>query len=209
VGGWSWDDEVPTDPTAIRIAENARRQTLRLSELVGKAVANPEQVPITIPLLQEINRLGVEGLIDEPDTIRTRDIEIVASRHVPPPWQDVPEHLRKMCDYLNSGPNRDPVHLAAYAVWRLNWIHPFGDGNGRTSRALAYLVLCAASERELRGETHFVELLTRHERRYTRALEAADNADLQGRIDVTEAEQLIVELVREQLATDPEAPATG
>lgn len=173
MGGWWWDDDVQTDPTAIRIAENARRQTLRLSELVGKAVANPEQVPITIPLVQEINRLGVEGLIDEPDTIRTRDIEIVASRHVPPPWQDVPEHLRKMCDYLNSGPNRDPVHLAAYAVWRLNWIHPFGDGNGRTSRALAYLVLCAASERELRGETHFVEL------------------------------------VREQLATDPEAPATG
>lgn len=205
MGGWSWDDDVPTDPAAIRAAENAARQTLHLSELVRKAVANPEMVPITITLLMDFNRLGVEGLIDEPDVIRTRDNEIVASRHVPPPWQDVPRLLQEMCDYLNTGPNRDPVHLAAYAMWRLNWIHPFGDGNGRTARALAYLMMCAASERELRGETHFVELLTRHERRYTKALEAADRAALAGRVDVDDAEALIVELVGEQLASDPEA----
>ena len=22
-----------------------------------------------------------------------------------------------------------PVHLASYVMWRLNWIHPFTDGN--------------------------------------------------------------------------------
>ncbi len=27
----------------------------------------------------------------------------------------------------------DPTTLAAYTLWRINWIHPFIEGNGRTS----------------------------------------------------------------------------
>src|ERR1700691_2453032 len=34
------------------------------------------------------------------------------------------------------------IHLAAYILWKLNWIHPFADGNGRTARAVSYAVLC-------------------------------------------------------------------
>lgn len=32
-------------------------------------------------------------------------------------------------------------HLGAYVLWKLNWIHPFADGNGRTARAVAYVVM--------------------------------------------------------------------
>jgi len=28
-----------------------------------------------------------------------------------------------------------PTTLAAFALWNLNWIHPFIEGNGRTARA--------------------------------------------------------------------------
>jgi hypothetical protein len=31
------------------------------------------------------------------------------------------------------------IHLAAYLMWRLNWIHPFADGNGRTARMTSYV----------------------------------------------------------------------
>jgi hypothetical protein len=31
-----------------------------------------------------------------------------------------------------------PTELAAYGLWRLNWIHPFVEGNGRTARAVCY-----------------------------------------------------------------------
>ena len=205
MAGWGWDDDLPHDPLASKKAENTQRQTVRLAELVAVAIVDPEQVPITVQLLQEINRIGVDGLIDDPDVIRIRDNEIVGSRHQTPPWQEVPRLLHEMCDYLNNGPNRDAVHLAAYAMWRINWIHPFADGNGRTARSIAYLTLCAMAERELRGDVHFVELIMRNERAYWRALEAADAAALQGRVDVSALEKLIVELIGEQLATDPEA----
>src|SRR4051794_35819408 len=35
--------------------------------------------------------------------------------------------------------------LAAYALWRLNWIHLFVEGNGRTARAACYYLLCVKS----------------------------------------------------------------
>jgi Fic family protein len=47
-----------------------------------------------------------------------------------------------MCDYVNDQWSvRTALHLAAYVMWRLNWIHPFTDGNGRTSRISSYVIL--------------------------------------------------------------------
>ena len=36
--------------------------------------------------------------------------------------------------------------LGAYALWRLNWIHPFINGNGRTARALCHYIICLKLE---------------------------------------------------------------
>jgi Fic family protein len=44
------------------------------------------------------------------------------------------------------------TQLAAYALWRLNWVHPFVEGNGRTARATAYYILCVRSGRLLPGK---------------------------------------------------------
>ena len=53
-----------------------------------------------------------------------------------------PELVEDMCDYINDHWNETtPIHLASYLMWRLNWIHPFADGNGRTSRIVSYVVL--------------------------------------------------------------------
>ena len=41
--------------------------------------------------------------------------------------------------YWESG---DTVRLSAEVLWRLNFIHPFINGNGRTARAACYFVLC-------------------------------------------------------------------
>lgn len=60
-----------------------------------------------------------------------------------------PEHYRvqaAMDDFVNEI-NRfwdiqDPLSLASHVLWRLNVIHPFIKGNGRTARAACYYVLC-------------------------------------------------------------------
>ena len=51
-----------------------------------------------------------------------------------------------MDDFVNTV-NRawekaDELTLGAYVLWRLNHIHPFINGNGRTARAASYFVIC-------------------------------------------------------------------
>lgn len=82
---------------------------------------------------------------------------------------------------------KSPIHLAAYVMWRLNWIHPFTDGNGRTSRALSYLVLCIRLKMLLPGRTTIPEQIEKDRTPYYKALEAADEAWAGDRIDLAAA----------------------
>jgi Fic family protein len=82
------------------------------------------------------------ALVLTPGNYRPAGVEIQGSRHQPVGAHLVPEQVEEMCDYMNENWEKSsPVHLSAYALWKLNWIHPFTDGNGRTARALSYLVL--------------------------------------------------------------------
>lgn len=80
-----------------------------------------------------------------------------------------------MCDYVNENwAEKSAVHLASFVMWRLNWIHPFADGNGRTSRAVSYLVLCVREGMLLPGSETIPEQIVANRGPYYRALEAAD-----------------------------------
>lgn len=92
-----------------------------------------------------------------------------------------------------------PIHLASYVMWRLNWIHPFPDGNGRTSRAGSYLVMCAKLGYLIPGHTTIPHRIAADKRTYYRALEAADNADQEGRIDVSAMESVLETFLEAQL----------
>jgi Fic family protein len=52
----------------------------------------------------------------------------------------VADEVQSLCEYINDN-WQSTVHLAAYVLWKMNWIHPFADGNGRTARAVSYVVL--------------------------------------------------------------------
>ena len=55
----------------------------------------------------------------------------------------------------------DPVFLAAYVYWKINYIHPFINGNGRTSRVVSYYVLCLKNGGLLAGSPDTPALLKR------------------------------------------------
>lgn len=105
-----------------------------------------------------------------------------------------------MCDYVNDEWDAKPaIHLSAYVMWRLNWIHPFDDGNGRTSRMLSYVVLCIRSGQQLPGKNTIPEQISRDKKSYYHALDAADAACKEGRIDVARLEELLSGLLANQL----------
>ena len=110
-----------------------------------------------------------------------------------------PQHHRVqalMDDFVNMvnwrWQSTDSVELAAYALWRINHIHPFINGNGRTARAVCYFVLCVKSGGLLPGKEILPELLRRNgtRNRYRSALRKADGEKL----------ELLIELIRELLA---------
>ena len=112
----------------------------------------------------------------------------------------VPEEVENLCDYVNDHwKSATPIHLAAYVLWKLNWIHPFTDGNGRTSRAASYLILCLRTGYLLPGRVTIPELIAEDKTPYYKALESADENWQRKVIDLSRMEDLLDKLLAQQL----------
>lgn len=192
------------DPTARAEAEarNGLKQFdlgLRIIEdALGKG-ADFRWRPSTILAL---HREALSGISEFAGNWRPAGVGIEGSIHEPVGAHLVPEYVEGLCDYLNDHKqDRTPIHLSAYAMWRLNWIHPFSDGNGRTSRIFSYVVLCVSLNFALRGANTIPEQIVANRRPYFDALEKADAACKEGRVDVSEMESLLKRLLAVQLTS--------
>jgi Fic family protein len=106
---------------------------------------------LTPDLISKFNRDVLAGLElpdeVEPGVIRTHSVAVGPYRG--PDWERCGDLLEQMCEWLNGpsfagdGSMRTPVAIikASLAHLYLAWIHPFGDGNGRTARLCEFLVL--------------------------------------------------------------------
>ena len=92
-----------------------------------------------------------------------------------------------MCERANITKEWTPVETSAYLLWRLNWIHPFGGGNGRTSRAVSYWALCVRLGFSLPGKLTIPEQILSNRKQYQQALIDADEACRQGILDLKQA----------------------
>ena len=71
---------------------------------------------------------------------------------------------------------RTPIHLAAYLLWRINWIHPFEEGNGRTARAVSYYAICVGFGVWFDGRNIIPQQIRQNRQPYYDALREADIA---------------------------------
>lgn len=73
---------------------------------------------------------------------RTAGVRIGGANFVPPNAQRVPDFITELIDWVNTdGQTLHPVVRSAMFHHRFVWIHPFFDGNGRTVRLIANLLL--------------------------------------------------------------------
>ncbi len=108
--------------------------------------------PLTPERLCEVQRLLTDGTLKKPDAAgRFRrpdeDIALVDDESgdrvfTPPPAAELPERVRRLCEFANAPTDPERfVHPVIRAVLLHFWLahdHPFYDGNGRTARALFY-----------------------------------------------------------------------
>ncbi len=87
-----------------------------------------------------------------PGQVRHHDVGIDGARYRGAPAENCEYLLNRLCDWLNAGFDSPVPEMAIpmgilkaiVAHLYLAWIHPFGDGNGRTARLVEFQLLLAA-----------------------------------------------------------------
>jgi Fic family protein len=192
-----------TDPVEIarREAENGLRQFSLAIEIIRSHVKDKER-PFKLragPILQ-LHKAVLDGLHLLAGTFRNTPVTIQGSLHQPPEAAFVPDEVQLMCEYVNDNwSTKSAVHLAAYVLWKMNWIHPFADGNGRTARAVSYVVLSIKLDSLLPGTPTIPDQIATDKSPYYTALEAADQEWDKGNVDVSKLEAVIEPMLAQQL----------
>jgi len=182
-------------------ARNGLRQFDLGMSIVEDALAK-DHFRLRPSILLSLHRVALEGINAYAGNYRPGGVKIKGSEHKPSGAHLVPELVEDMCDYVNDHwDNATAIHLAAFLMWRLNWIHPFADGNGRTSRIISYVVLCIKSNFILPGLETIPEQIETDRNAYFEALDAADSAYADEKIDVSKMETLLESLLATQLTT--------
>ncbi|MGC9196847.1 MAG: Fic family protein, partial [Syntrophobacteraceae bacterium] len=134
------------DPDDVRELLNYRKAFEFVSEYLE------DGGPITEGLVREIHMRLVEdvrGGAAAPGEYRKIQNYVVNSVtgeavYTPPPAYDVPIMMAELVDWLNREQEVHPVLLSGISQFQFVHVHPFLDGNGRTSRLLSTLCLYRA-----------------------------------------------------------------
>lgn len=124
---------------------------------IEKAMAfieeNVNDYPINRAFLSEMHKKIVDGLLPPPNgegdstpgDYRKVNLKINKSSHRPPEWLAVEDYMNELLEFVNKddSPKYDLLKTAI-AHHRFVWIHPFGNGNGRTVRLFTYAMLVKA-----------------------------------------------------------------
>ena len=107
---------------------------------------NSSGMPINNMFIRELQKIIVQGLTREgdqtPGQYRNHDVKIKNSKHKPPTHIQVQGYMDELVEFINA--ENDPqfdLLKTAIVHHHFAWIHPFGNGNGRTVRALTYAML--------------------------------------------------------------------
>lgn len=139
-------------PPSRAYQEREVRNVLEALTTISREVMEGGLPTITSELICDYNRQVLEGTQYEPHVvpgrIRDHSVGVGAYRGAPP--EDCRYLVQRLAEWLESDTFRSDdaeirfalaVACAVYAHLYTAWLHPFGDGNGRTARLLEFLIL--------------------------------------------------------------------
>jgi Fic family protein len=121
------------------------------NELLSEIVNTNVDHYISIDLLQRFHKMVGQNLGEHFTAIpgQLRNSDVVVGRYRCPDYRDVPILLERLCQWLRNefkyGKTEqsfsEVVIQAIVTHIYIEWIHPFGDGNGRTGRLVEFYIL--------------------------------------------------------------------
>lgn len=185
---------------------NGARQYDFLRSIVGAAIAVGRPF-LSASIIKSLNYHAIACL--HTNAGEYRPCQVYVGAHTPPEHYRVDALMDDFINYVNRNwETTDPVVLSAYVLWRMNYIHPFINGNGRTARAACYFVLCVTNGGWLPGNTILPELIRRERAAYVEALTKVDES-LAGEFTLEPLHSLLVKLIAEQINGGSEPAVDG
>jgi Fic family protein len=149
-------------------------QALDFIESLAKA-----ESPLGERDVREMHTIVLRGIEPENAGIYRRiNARISGTEHVPPEALHVPERMREFGQWLASEKPEHPIVISAIAHAWFETIHPFVDGNGRTGRLLANVLL-------MRQGYPAIVLRVEERARYYSALDQSHSGDLTPMVELT------------------------
>jgi Fic family protein len=116
-------------------------------------MTDPAHPPISVELIKRFHAMVGKNIGEafnaSPGSFRRSNV--VVGQYRPPSFEKVEGLVEKLCDWLMrqfhyaSGQDFDETVIQAIVTHvYIAWIHPFGDGNGRTARLLEFYLLLRA-----------------------------------------------------------------
>ena len=128
-------------PVYANLASSSLQRQYHFLDSVISAALRLKWIKVSSGLIKALNYHAIACLHVSAGEYRPCPVSV--GEYTPPAHYRVPELMNEMIGNLNRWWElADAAELGAYALWRLNWIHPFINGNGRTARALCYYVIC-------------------------------------------------------------------
>jgi len=140
--------------TKLEEGESPKGQGIIEIQNIEKAMAfieaNVEEYNINRIFVSEMHKQIVDGLTPppygegdhSPGYFRETNVKIAKLDHLPPEWSRINEFMNELFDFISKEdePQYDLLKVAI-AHHRFVWVHPFGNGNGRTVRLFTYAML--------------------------------------------------------------------
>jgi Fic family protein len=185
-----------------KVEWQGRNAGLQFDEMFRLILRSGGRLQLTRRKILRLHRLAIQDIYTCAGRFRNWSVVIKGSEHRPPESRYVKGIVAEMCATANRETDWSPCKTAAYLLWRVNWIHPFGGGNGRVSRAVADYSLWVRLGLTPRGKFTIAEQIDGDRKRYQDALKDADAAWSGHSLDISRMESLVEDFLERQLA-DP------
>ena len=153
-------NKILTEEEKKKAIEKAEKQIRNLKEayrLIRETPISDKPVPLDESFIRKLHAVITDGSEVEknsPGRYREHVVKVGNEEHggvyTPPKiLEDVKKLMAELVSWINSPEiaKEDPVIRAALAHYYFALIHPFGDGNGRTARAMEAMMLRSAGFR--------------------------------------------------------------
>lgn len=138
------------DGRRVMATRKDRQEVLNYLEALDRIPEIAKRDPFTLDDLLEIHNIITKETLNNPQdegVLRNRQARVVnglgETVFMPPLTEEIPKLIDKFLEWFNSSENEeaDSIVIAGLTHYELVRIHPFIDGNGRTARIMATLIL--------------------------------------------------------------------